>query len=454
MILHRRGAAPHLCSFVNAEEKADGFGLFYRVPFGNTPNVQDRKPTYVPKPSYFALRQTREFLATATFVDDARLPDRNPEATRAYVYRTAAGRVVAAVWRVDAPPRDYRTPGGWRGAVARDVFGSEVAIGDVLTCAAVPTFVQFPEGYAVGQVLHDLRTLDPADGADRILLALHVGEPDSCQRAGYRSSGTTRLDPTVGRWIGGRTARADVVTGLATESFAFESDRDQAVLLTREWFFDGVRGQRLFVRIDDGDEQEWDLTASTVPGYDKIYRAGLRESSFVLPRLTAGRHVVTIRYAEPGNCVAYRATPLVADRISTTQWGMLAGFQTRGEILKFRSGAGTPLGIGKASYADGLGCHANSAIEYPLNRQFDRFDVEVGIDTATNGRGSVRFRVLVDGVEKAASGAMTGFTAAASLTVTDLASAQRLLLLVEDGGDGNQDDLANWVNGSLTLRRP
>ena len=77
----------------------------------------------------------------------------------------------------------------------------------------------------------------------------------------------------------------------------------------------------------------------------------------------------------------------------------------------------------------------------------------VGIDGSTEGRGSVFFRVYVDGKERANSGLMSGFAKPKTLAVADLENAQRLILNVTDAEDGNRDDLADWIDGKLYLKK-
>jgi hypothetical protein len=81
--------------------------------------------------------------------------------------------------------------------------------------------------------------------------------------------------------------------------------------------------------------------------------------------------------------------------------------------------------------------------------------VTVGVDASVKGQGSVGFRILVDGKEKGKngkSGLMTGMTLPKTLSVEGLENAERLQLWVDDGGDGPQNDLANWVDAVLTVK--
>ena len=120
--------------------------------------------------------------------------------------------------------------------------------------------------------------------------------------------------------------------------------------------------------------------------------------------------------------------------------------------MNHTNAAGSPLSIGKTTYDDGIGTHATSFIEYPLDGLFERFEATVGIDGSTEGRGSVVFRVYVDGKLRADSGVVNGFDVAKTLTVDGLDKAGRMILSVTDAGDGDRNDLANWVNGKLVLK--
>ena len=150
----------------------------------------------------------------------------------------------------------------------------------------------------------------------------------------------------------------------------------------------------------------------------------------------------------------YCATP-ASNRKQKPMWdglGMINGRQTKGEIVKHTSAAGTSLTLDRTVYDTGLGTHATSFIEYPLAGQFSSLEVTVGIDGSTEGRGSVLFRVFVDGKERASSGIINGFSKPKTLEIDKLEGAKRLILSVTDAEDGNRDDLANWVDGKLWLR--
>jgi hypothetical protein len=139
-------------------------------------------------------------------------------------------------------------------------------------------------------------------------------------------------------------------------------------------------------------------------------------------------------------------------RVDLTDCGPLVFMDSGVAVQSFRNAWGGPLKLGKQTYASGIGCMGITALEYPLNKQYTRFEVTVGIDAITEGKGSVSFRILVDGKEKAKSGLMSGMTLPKTLRVDDLDGAERLVLMVDDGGDGSDNDLADWVNPVLVVK--
>src|SRR5205823_10020009 len=98
LILGSRGVPPHQLSIMNTGFEYEGFGVFYRVSYGSSPEVQTFKPYHVPKPSYFALMESRRFLDEWKFVTSVNPPDRSLADNRAFIYRKA-DRLTVAVWR-------------------------------------------------------------------------------------------------------------------------------------------------------------------------------------------------------------------------------------------------------------------------------------------------------------------------------------------------------------------
>jgi len=130
---------------------------------------------------------------------------------------------------------------------------------------------------------------------------------------------------------------------------------------------------------------------------------------------------------------------------STNGWGPVERDTSNGEQA---AGDGRPLALRGARHARGLGAHAPSDLTVYLGGRCASFTSVVGVDDETGGGGSVRFHVLADGREVAATGSVTGSSAAVALTA-DLTAATWLDLVVDDGGDGNGNDHADWADAAL-----
>ena len=445
LMLHSRAAAAHQFQLVNTGFALDGYGVFYRLPYGNSGDLQTFKPSYVPKPAYLALMETRRFLSQWQYVTSVSLADRSLDDQRAFVYRNGQQQLAAVMWRAVDGERIYTLPPAWRGAEVRDAFNIPADAAAGLRVTPLPLFITLPAGYQLDTLLEDLRRLAAADGSHPVWLDLHLAAADSRTRCNYQAQGNLTLAEHGGQLPGSRTVREPFVAGIQQEQFTFVAPQAGAALLRRRWHFDGT-GQVLEMSLNGGAEQTWNLG----PGQDN--EPGVRETMFVLSGCRAGENRVSIRYGAPGNAAGYRVEPLAGDEVPLSRLGAINARQSRGRFLNHTNAAGSPLSIGKTTYDDGIGTHATSFIEYPLDGLFERFEATVGIDGSTEGRGSVVFRVYVDGKLRADSGVVNGFDVAKTLTVDGLDKAGRMILSVTDAGDGDRNDLANWVNGKLVLK--
>ncbi|MBP7950920.1 MAG: NPCBM/NEW2 domain-containing protein [Verrucomicrobiales bacterium] len=109
-----------------------------------------------------------------------------------------------------------------------------------------------------------------------------------------------------------------------------------------------------------------------------------------------------------------------------------------------------PIQIADKTFANGLGSHASGEIVLLLEKQYVRFDAEIGVQQQASSGGSVIFRTLADGVEIFKSARFAGTTPAQSIGFS-VEEVTELRLLVEDAGDGIACDLGNWANARLTL---
>ncbi len=109
---------------------------------------------------------------------------------------------------------------------------------------------------------------------------------------------------------------------------------------------------------------------------------------------------------------------------------------------------GGQLRCGGRLYLKGLGLHSAARLSYRLDRPWSRFQAEVGIDGSTGGRGSVGYRIFVDGKQKYVSPPIRGGMPPQAVSI-DLTGAKRLDLVVDFGEAGDVMDHADWLNARL-----
>ena len=109
--------------------------------------------------------------------------------------------------------------------------------------------------------------------------------------------------------------------------------------------------------------------------------------------------------------------------------------------------------MGDQTYDRGLGVHANGEVVVDLAGEFAVFEAEVGLQKQDGkSKGSVAFQVVVDDEVKFDSGLMRETDAPKKVRVA-VNDADELRLVVTDGGDGINSDVANWANARL-IRDP
>lgn len=99
-------------------------------------------------------------------------------------------------------------------------------------------------------------------------------------------------------------------------------------------------------------------------------------------------------------------------------------------------------------YLKGLGVHSAARLTYTLRESYQRFEAELGIDDSTQGRGSVRFRVFVDGRQEYASGPVRGGAPPVPVSI-ELTGAKRLDLIVDFAERADVLDHADWLSARL-----
>lgn len=131
---------------------------------------------------------------------------------------------------------------------------------------------------------------------------------------------------------------------------------------------------------------------------------------------------------------------------ATNTWGSVELNRSNGER---GSNDGRQITINGAKYDKGLGVHAGSTIVYNVAKKYTKFFSDVGIDDEVNSSGSVGFQIWGDGRLLLDSGVRRGADGAKSLQV-DITNISELKLVVNDAGDGNAYDHADWGNARVS----
>ena len=113
-----------------------------------------------------------------------------------------------------------------------------------------------------------------------------------------------------------------------------------------------------------------------------------------------------------------------------------------------RNVTGARLRAGGRLYQKGLGVHSAGRLMVKLDGSYRRFEAATAIDDSTGRRGSVRFRVFVDGRQQAAAGPVRGGDKPVPISV-DLAGAKQLDLVVDYAERGDELDHADWLDARL-----
>ncbi len=110
-----------------------------------------------------------------------------------------------------------------------------------------------------------------------------------------------------------------------------------------------------------------------------------------------------------------------------------------------RTVTGRPLVVGGERFAKGIGLHARARLSWSLETRYSRLQAVAGISDEVldlGARGSVVFRVLVDGEARYDSGLVRGGEPARRLPDIDLRGARELTVEVDYGDEGDVADRA------------
>ena len=99
-------------------------------------------------------------------------------------------------------------------------------------------------------------------------------------------------------------------------------------------------------------------------------------------------------------------------------------------------------------YRKGFGTHANSNLVFDIDKKFNKFTTDVGIDTEADTTASVIFKIFADGKELYKSKKMGRFDYPEHVEL-EISNVKHIGLVVEDAGDGINNDHADWLNPVL-----
>ncbi|HVT89459.1 MAG TPA: NPCBM/NEW2 domain-containing protein [Tepidisphaeraceae bacterium] len=165
--------------------------------------------------------------------------------------------------------------------------------------------------------------------------------------------------------------------------------------------------------------------------------------------LIAGSSTTGSTTATPSNISTSASTKWLSDLAWSYQvngWGTAEKDKSNGEAAL---GDGKTITLRNTTYAKGLGTNANSDIRYALGGKYTNFSSDIGIDNETNGNGSVVFRVYLDGKLAYDSGIVRGKDAIKQISL-NVTNVQELRLVVDNSGDGNAYDHADWAGARVS----
>ncbi len=418
------------------------------------------------KPAAIAARTVRSFLLDAAFESEVFLADRWDGLTRACLFRRRDKKLVLAAWRRHGHSR-LTLP--VMPESVQDAFGNPVIVNrskPEVTLHGAPHYFIFSNTDSSALARQLERTPLEYDDAPesewkrRWTFFLDVGDEVDEKRAAYKATKGRTVGP-IDSYYHNDYGRHMVDAGRhyrGEERFQVDvSGYGEADLILRKRINYSLSNQRVKVFCNEKFVGQWFA-------FKRDRRFKWRNIEYVIPnRFIAGKKTVELRFEAQGQSeatsYAYWAGPLKHKTVYASDLSLLVNSSGYGAGLnQDRNILGGPLRFfkGKKTFDKGLGTNAGATFEQSLvvlglNRQFKRFRATVGIDAAANGRGSVRFRIgngqrlLFDSKD------MNFYSEPTEIDI-DVSDAIMLMLVTEDSGDGNKNDIANWADARLDLK--
>lgn len=134
--------------------------------------------------------------------------------------------------------------------------------------------------------------------------------------------------------------------------------------------------------------------------------------------------------------------------LSDLNWESIKTTYPQLPTQKNKSVYSQPITINGVKYDKGLGIHACSEIVYNLGMNYTNFETLIGIDSEVGNHGSVVFQVFADDMKIYDSGVVTGAQPAQNVRL-NVTGVRKLKLVVNDSGDGIDNDHADWANARV-----
>ena len=446
-LLDRLGVHP---TFVlhNEDLARVGFGMIYKKEL-TIPPLSQKLPAFQFKPAWLGLVRARKMLAEMQVVDEIIVQDIVPGRTRCVLYEGKADKKpVAIIWRNNDPGAVSFAAAGLSVTSVADIFGAPVAHKDGwYEVGKMPAaFMLNPAKEPLTQALARMHVRDAGRDPSWPQRVIAAFTPTTGGRQKYEQTGGKESVLAGRTTVGRQTAWPGLVFAKGGhERFETTVPEGAGLLLRKRYYLDET-GQTGEVFVNGQSRGDWNLKRTATE-----LSSGLRESGFLVhQKALAGASTATveIRYPGPANTAGWTVFAYSGGPVPLSAFGPVHADSTVAPPRIARNIVGLPLGVGKKSYTNGLGVFARSLLEYSLNKQFRRFTAEVGIDSITKGKGSVVFEVYADDQKLWASPIMSGLDDPQKVDL-DVTGVNRLRLIVNDGGDGNSFDAANWAEASL-----
>lgn len=402
----------------------------------------------------FAFKQFQRVLPeNAEPIAELALRDRAFRLSRAYLFRRPEDYVLA-VWRVTGRARMPRISDRIQDLVGNEVSKSLTGI----QLTPTPLYIFLPTEDVtrlrrrVERLPLEFEDAPESEWKKKLYYFADVGDPDEETNAGYELSGksliVTKSSVYPSKWEVRDSGR--IVHGSESYAVPLKDLGPNDLLLRRRIDYSAAgpdaKGQTCQVSVDGQTVGIW-----SIPGRDQ--QRQWRDSTFLVPnRFLSGKAVAKVRLSAvdgPFTTFDFAAGPKKPGTLYLSDIDPLVDSQGWvGLSRRDTSFLGSALTIREQRYDKGLGVHAPSVIVFSLNGQFRKFVFHPGIDDVTEGKGSVRFKVLVDGRPAYDSRRVDAFAVLPPQEV-DVSGVEVLRLVVEDGADGKENDIADWADAKL-----